>query len=363
MAKTLHESKRENRDLRWNDSIEIPFKVGGSGPIFVSGSAGIPPHIDIEGDYKFRLELFTPESLTPIISKGIQGAGGNAHYEVDDNSPALNKVWRARLTNIDDLAFTATTFSLGVSYPGTIPLQTVAIPFTLVNPAINAIVGNTKVHLDRSIGGESTSYIELPSDDSDEPPTRTSFTIDDFAQNEWWHPPVRVYPQDINSSEGEGSILHRDNGAVLKVQVSFEQMGREMDGTFGVELSDMVLTVECPLKMEQDKITYDGFYVNASFSFEAEPVDLPRWLPKAVLNHFTGYKGKIANTVKNKTETLFEAGALRARISKDLTRGVKEYLKFTGVPSPVLVSLSADNSNLIVTCYNALTTVIPDPTI
>jgi hypothetical protein len=345
MTEYLPEQKSESRSLRGNEYLDVKFKVKNPGPITVLAYADWWREWDTESrswltnPTKRKVELFKPGVNTPIATRTEEGWGQTTSlgYNVPASEVGPAEDWTARVTNLERRT---ELFRLIVSYPGDIPIKTYTIDASSVEAFFSSIIGQIKIRVTR---GMDASYIDFPETFGVED---VHFTVKDFVFDPWWFPTIKEYPNDINSSGITFSLENATSGysnGLMRLVVQFEEHGREILGTWHGHMSNIRLTIDLGLSVQNGKISY--YNVGVSLSFNLDMLGIPDWLADPIF----GYKGDIQRTVKEKIRTVFQKEAMRQAFSDAITKKVSPFLG----SNPQILSVKIRDDQLTIRYYNA----------
>jgi hypothetical protein len=313
MPEYLTERKSATKQLSPNAHFDIPFAVAHPGLVVLAGS--VPSDLSDHPRGPHRLQLFRPGVTSPVLTRDFPGGSSYVTYSVPAAQAGSPQNWTARLTNL--ATSISYTFELVVLYPGTTEILTASLSRDLF-----ASLANFRVHIAR---GVNASYIEF---DTPIGPFIETFTVADATA--FWGA-VRMYPVDINSASVELSFAAPNR---LHYLVSFEEQGREIGGTFAIQMANMRLAADLSLYVLGGKILVAP-EVFPAFTFTSDV----EGLPDGVVGMAVDYEGRIRTAVQNAARE-----QLRARVGyfgNQLTRIVFETLP----PGSTIVRTGVDDSS------------------
>jgi len=333
-----------------DDTLSIHFQVENPGRI----SAGV----DVLGlswgsPIKCKIEILKPGISTPVSETTIDspfpffGKLLWTTYNVQSSEAGLSGDWIARVTHLQRFP---RTYRLSVTYPGTIEVKTQEAPSTLIDTFVNSYIKPIKIHV---TNGSNASYIDFPSNLG---VADYYFTVPDFNKEIRipWAPDITIRERanNINSKDITFSLNNPVSGysnGFIRLVITFEEVGKEILGTFDCHLSNMILTIDLGLESRNYQISYNRYNVNVTFSCNVNIVNVPDFLEEHVLDPILGYTDTIEQEVRNKVRVVFERESTRQAFATAITNQMSSILG----PNPQILSVTVENNQLKIRYYNA----------
>lgn len=300
-------------------SLDIPFRPRGPGVVELRCYATSikDPITYLPNPTSRRLELFRPESSTPVASKTDHDYPYTilrTHVEPGD-SAALGS-WTARVTNVEaDSRPTERRFDFSVTYPA-VPLFTKEVPMSALLPDLRRLFGQLSF---RVTHGTNASHVRLwsaVSGTADHRYTARSLVPDEFN---------KIYEEirDVNAT-GTPAVRYRDatlsypTGAFV-VEYDFETTGTEYVGDYPGEITSGSLALELGPATIDRRVSYDPTSVRSTVSFQ------PYWpnVPGSV-GFLQGLNEGLERQLETQTVTALRQSDFRDAIGEALTGIVRQ---------------------------------------
>jgi hypothetical protein len=341
MAEFVPINRRAAQELAPGQHLDLTFSPLNPGNITVVASAKWARTFPLDPTAR-TVSLHAPRTSSPVktvADEGLSIATLLVH-EMTAAQFGQGGNWKARVTNRED---STESFSLSVSFPGTVEIQTLPLPGSLVDGFLNSSFGRMRIRLH---DGTNASFIDFPAEFN---VARSTFTIVGFKRTinlPFPIPDMTITERvnDINSESITSSLRNAAAGILngaIRLVIMFEESGREIVGTFAANMSGMKLTVDLPLIARSGKISYDTSQVVTDFQANVDLVNAPDF----VLDPIFGYSKQIRGTVEQRVKSMFGQPATRDAFEKGIGSVIAS--KIPG-ETPQIHSVKVSGGNLVI---------------
>ena len=312
--------------LRPNEYLEITFKIKNPGKIVIKTCVRLEPTLPFISAYQ-KIELFKPGKAKPIVSKTEKVSGYlTLKYNVSIAETNSDGNWVARVTSFEK---EIEPFMMHLYFPGNFLLNKFVVPTSVIKKFIDSTIGLTKI---RMTSGKNDSYILFPKNFGI---SNIFFTVPDFKHTinmRWPIPDIHLQEHTNNINSGKISFLLENASSefprgYIRFVVYFEEMGAEILGTFHCHLSDMRLTIDLGLEMQNHKISYNRNNVQLNFSYNFDILGIEDRIRNHIFDPISNYAQHIKKIVENIVYNIFRREEMHQAFSNSITELITRHLR------------------------------------
>jgi hypothetical protein len=311
----IPEQIKGGRELVPGQHFDLTVPVGRPGRVTVLATAR-RRSLHLSAPAHYRLELYAPGSIHPVVYREVEGAGLLGILEYDARMTGGN--WTARITNINSHPLQV---SLDVAYPGADDLQVRNFPAHFLEAIASRLLADTGVKLQH---GRNASFIRF----APELGLRDfRFTIPSLERRVAppLLPELQIVEQinDINSNAVRLRLLPgsaANPGGTLRLEIGFEEDGDELIGSFPIHFARMKLLVELDLGCVDRRISFNN--VRVTFDMDVDIQPLPDWMFNPVFD----FQDRLQEAVRDGIRTAFEDVDTCEAITVGFERGMETVL-------------------------------------
>jgi hypothetical protein len=200
--------------------------------------------------------------------------------------------------------------------PGANGYVTEQISVGLIERMVNMAIAKTELFI---TAGEQESYCRLPAIFGGR---EYRFTVPGFSKRILFFN-IEEHPENIRARNVSLTLVNANesfpNGAV-RIELTFEENGGEIGGTFKGNLTDMHLSATLGPAMQGHLLTYDRVEVKLDLNLEV--VGLPDSLGETV----NGYVDKMKSQIADELTAILERDDIRSTASKEATDKIRTIL-------------------------------------